>query len=130
MEPVDLIWCGSLFTHIDENSASQLLRFFYQNLAPGGICAFTTHGKRPLELLQGSKGSYLLDSRARLDLVAQYREPGYGFRSYRWKQGYGISLVTREKLNAMASEAGDWAELLFVDRGWDDHQDAFVFQRV
>ena len=41
----DLIWCGSLVTHLDELAAINLLKFFHSHLSPDGLCIFTTHGQ-------------------------------------------------------------------------------------
>src|SRR5207237_3128793 len=41
----DLIWCGSLATHLDARRTRELLRFFARHLAPGGLLLFTTHGE-------------------------------------------------------------------------------------
>jgi hypothetical protein len=48
----DLVWCGSLITHIDEAAATHLLGFFHNHLAPGGIYVFTTHGQRAANSIQ------------------------------------------------------------------------------
>ncbi len=42
----DLIWCGSLITHIDEWAAVDLLDFFCRHLADRGVCVFTTLGQK------------------------------------------------------------------------------------
>ena len=40
----DLIWCGSLFTHLDRDRWPAFLGFFADHLSPGGVLVFTTHG--------------------------------------------------------------------------------------
>ncbi|HET6573563.1 MAG TPA: class I SAM-dependent methyltransferase, partial [Fimbriiglobus sp.] len=42
--PFDLIWCGSLLTHLDRPGWDEFLTFFHRVLAPGGVCVVTTHG--------------------------------------------------------------------------------------
>jgi len=37
---VDLIWSGSLLTHLDECRATELLRLYHGSLASGGLCVF------------------------------------------------------------------------------------------
>ena len=41
----DLIWCGSLITHLDANRTRALLRFFARKLAAEGLLVFSTHGE-------------------------------------------------------------------------------------
>ena len=126
----DLIWCSSLIPHIDESSATDLLRFFHQNLAPGGVCVFSTHGLKSLEALQAGLFSYNLSAKAQEEVLAGYRRNEFGFGNYRFREGYGMSLSTREKIEAMAATAGDWTEIMFKESGWDNHQDVFAFSRT
>jgi SAM-dependent methyltransferase len=41
----DLIWCGSLLTHLPVSQAAEVLRFFCRHLSPGGTCIVTTQGE-------------------------------------------------------------------------------------
>ena len=40
--PFDLIWCGSLLTHVDREPFVEFVRLFESCLAPGGVLVFTT----------------------------------------------------------------------------------------
>jgi len=44
----DLIWCGSLFTHLDAPQLPDFLGFFAEHLSPDGVLVFTTHGRQPM----------------------------------------------------------------------------------
>lgn len=125
----DLIWCSSLIPHIDEISSMDLLRYFYDSLAPGGTCVFSTHGLGSLEALKAGLFSYNLSAKAQEDVLAGYRRNEFGFGNYRFREGYGMSLSTREKIEAMAATAGDWTEVMFKESGWDAHQDVFAFSQ-
>jgi SAM-dependent methyltransferase len=125
----DLIWCGSLMTHIDEAAATALLRLFCRHLNPNGLCLFTTHGRYPAENLETGAFGYGLPPESRAPIVAEYREKGYGFATYANQTRYGISLVTRERIRAIASGSGAWKELFYGERGWDNHQDVHAYQR-
>lgn len=41
----DLIWCGSLITHLDEKAATDLLKFFHDILSPDGLCVLQLMGR-------------------------------------------------------------------------------------
>ena len=43
--PVDLIWCGSLFTHLNRKGWIRFLKLFESLLEPGGVLVFTTQGR-------------------------------------------------------------------------------------
>lgn len=124
----DLIWCGSLLTHLDENSAAKLLEFFCQHLAPGGICLFTTHGNASVDYARQTRRAYGLNDAGRQALLRQYDDRGYGYADYSGKKGFGVSVASPERMLSLARSVGRWQDLSFVERGWDDHQDVYVGQ--
>ena len=119
----DLIWCGSLITHIDEGATMRLLKLFYQHLAPGGVCIFTTHGERAIERMP----VFGLGEVAQNQVLAQFRQSGYGYASYPGRNDMGISLISREKMIDMTHGAAPWTETAFIDHGWDNLQDVYGF---
>jgi len=124
----DLIWCGSLLTHLDENSAAKLIQFFHEHLAPHGTCLFTTHGKASADYVRQSQRAYGLNPSARETLLRQYDERGYGYADYSGKKGFGVAVATPERMLSLARSVGHWQSLSFVERGWDNHQDVYVGQ--
>ncbi|MCX6156903.1 MAG: class I SAM-dependent methyltransferase [Ignavibacteriae bacterium] len=126
----DLIWCGSLFTHIDEKEAIELLKFFYDHLTDEGVCVFSTHGTLSIEWLEDvNKNPYGIPDDYQKKVLSEYYAKGYGYTDYVNEPGYGISAVTRQRLNEMAKSVGDWNEIVFLEHGWDNHQDVYAFSR-
>ena len=123
----DLIWCGSLMTHIDEQATIDLLRFFHDHLADQGLCIFTTHGQRSIERIQSKKTTYGLTEEAQHKVLRDFQAKGYGYADYPNQSGYGISTVSRSRIVELARGVGMWHEVFFVEHGWDDHQDACAF---
>jgi SAM-dependent methyltransferase len=127
--PVDLIWCGSLLTHINRDKAESLLRLFFRCLRPGGLCVISAHGRRTLEYLETGEKTYLLTAGGIRELLRQYRGTGYGFSSYPLRKGYGISLVNSECMETLLAKAGDWELLAHRVTGWDEHQDIYIIRK-
>ncbi len=123
----DLIWCGSLLTHLDERSAVRLLNLFHRLLAPGGMCVFTTHGRFAHSMIRDHKFNYALTARAQKKILAEYHETGYGYADYDNSPGYGVSLAASEKMRGLAGEAGEWREAFYLNQGWDSHQDVWAY---
>lgn len=123
----DLIWCGSLITHINERATTELLRFFHAYLSPGGLCVFTTHGQLSAERIQKKTKTYGLTAGAQQEVLSKYRERGYGFADCKNYHGYGISVVSHERMLEIARKVGQWNEISFLERGWDSHQDVYSF---
>jgi SAM-dependent methyltransferase len=125
----DLIWCGSLLTHIDATSAIKLLRFFHDNLTDRGLCVFTTHGQRSIEWIKQQQVSYGLPGDRQRKVVEGFEETGYGYADYLKMQGYGISVASRERMLELAKAAGNWEETFFRECGWDNCQDVYAFAK-
>jgi SAM-dependent methyltransferase len=80
----DLIWCGSLLTHMDRALWRQFLDLFESVLMPGGVLVFTTHGRSILEKWRDpDAGDFYLQPRERREeLVRDYVADGFGFAEY------------------------------------------------
>lgn len=126
----DLIWCGSLITHIDEKAATDLLRFFHDVLSPGGLCVFTTHGQTTVKRIQEKSKTYDLSKNSQHELLSLFHKNGYGYGDYRNQHGYGISVVSHERVLAIAQSVGQWDESIYLERGWDNHQDVYGFTKA
>ena len=126
----DLIWCGSLVTHLDADRIGSLFKFFHQHLNPGGTCVFTSHGIRVEGLLERGEINYSLTPDLVEKVLEGYRANGVGFSEYNEsRDGYGISLTSDEVLRRLAAEAGDWTCTYFEPAGWDNHQDVYAFSK-
>jgi SAM-dependent methyltransferase len=122
----DLIWCGSLITHITEHDCLQLLRFFHDHLTEQGVCIFTTHGTLSADWVKSKRTTYALPEEALESLIEEYESIGYGYVDYPGYPGYGISITAPERIRELARDAGNWQEILFEEHGWDNHQDVFA----
>jgi SAM-dependent methyltransferase len=125
----DLIWCGSLVTHLNHNRIVSLFRLFRRQLAKGGLMVFTTHGDFVARRLQTRDFEYGIAADQIEKLPLDYLKTGFAFADYPGEQDYGISLTSPEWIRARIREAGDMREVFFKERCWDDHQDAFGFVR-
>ncbi|PWT82344.1 MAG: hypothetical protein C5B44_02315 [Acidobacteria bacterium] len=125
----DLIWCGSLITHLDAPRIVKLLFFFLRHLAPGGLLVFTTAGDQVLQWMTSGQFDYGIDERKIPLICADYRAGGYGYIDYPYIADYGISLTSPEWVRTKVHEIGSLREVSFEPHGWDNHQDVFGFVR-
>jgi SAM-dependent methyltransferase len=125
----DLIWCGSLVTHLDAEANAALLGLFARSLSPGGVAVVTTHGQLVAERLRSGESAYQLVATSVPDVVAGYDATGFGYADYPWSPGYGVSISSRAWIGAAAERAG-LRVVLFTERGWDDHQDVVALVRT
>ncbi|MFN2530014.1 MAG: trans-aconitate 2-methyltransferase [Pyrinomonadaceae bacterium] len=133
----DLIWCGSLVTHLNRRDAGNLLKLFSDHLNPNGVVIVTTHGSFVAGRMQAG-ANYDLPRAAITSLLQEYEATGYGYHDYSPGEGffdfhpcgtgYGISLTSPDSICSLAEKSG-LKHQCFLARGWANHQDVFAFTR-
>jgi SAM-dependent methyltransferase len=125
----DLIWCGSLVTHLTHSGIVALFRLFRRHLATGGLMVFTTHGDFVARRLPARDFDYGIAPGQIEKLPLDYQKEGFAFADYPAEKDYGLSLTSAEWIRARIRELGGLREVYFKERGWDDHQDVLGFVR-
>jgi SAM-dependent methyltransferase len=121
----DLVWVGSLFTHLRCDLWSSFLDLFNSILGKDGLLFFSTHGDVVVERLERFPKFYGLSAEQIETIKLQYTKGGFGYADYRKNRGYGISLSAAEwveqllRLNALDLVA-------FMPAAWDKHQDVWA----
>lgn len=127
-ERFDLIWCGSLVTHLDEARIESLLRCFRRHLQPAGLLVFSTHGGKAAENLRtGKLFEYGLSRPAVRSVLQAYHATGFGYSEYARGRapGYGVSLTSPEWIRAAIRRVAGFREVYFAEAGWTGHQDVY-----
>lgn len=122
----DLIWSGSLLTHLSEDRCKLLLKKFTEWLNPGGVCVVTTHGRKVVSNMVSRKHKYVPAERIEAILAALAAQ-GFAYLSYSG-QDVGFSVNTVAWLQRTAAEL-DVRLLSISEAAWDNHQDVLVYQR-
>ena len=129
----DLIWCGSLMTHLNRGPMIDLLKFFKRHLNAGSLLVFTTHGDYVAARLPRKEFDYGLDGEQLPALIDGYERNGLGFAPYpkgRYDTSeFGVSLTSPDWIDGQVRMVGGMRKVYFASRGWDDHQDVFGFVR-
>ncbi len=126
----DLIWVGSLITHLDSNTTRDFFAFLARHLSSEGSAVVTSHGPFVAgRLFLVQRALYGMTMEAEAAVLAGYFESGYGYQDYPFQQGYGISLATRRWISDTAELAG-LTVASYGDHSWDNHQDVFVLRHA
>ena len=122
----DLIWSGSLLTHVDEGIWQEALGLFGSLLDESGVLAFSTAGPWCAENLSNGRVNYGLHPSAVASLLDQYRRAGFGYVDYAQERGYCISLSSPEWTTRMVESQPGLKMLGYDERAFDAHQDIVV----
>ena len=131
----DLIFCGSLLTHLAECDAKAALALIARTLSPTGIALVTFHGRHSSHV-QRHQWKYLDDDSFHI-AEGQAVATGFGFAEYQRAQRerlgtpprYGVSLIKPHWAVAQLETDPAIRLLGYSERAWDDHQDVVIFGR-
>lgn len=125
----DLVWCGSLITHLPENASRATFQAFARWLAPGGIAVVSTHGRKVLHNQRAGRNRYLPKELFE-PLAAAYEATGYGYADYPGRSGIGLSLCSPLWLARTICGIEGMRLVGITESAWDGHHDVVAFQRV
>lgn len=128
----DLIWCGSLVTHLNPKDILALLRFFDRHLNSNGVVVFTTHGDHVARRLDEG-AEYKLGKEAAKSVVNVYRNQGVAFVPYighEKTEQYGFALTSPAWIRQQSALFQNWREVFYQPQGWDNHHDVFGYVKT
>ncbi len=130
----DLIWSGSVLTHLDAAGGRILLRHLGHSLRPGGILVFSAHGQASLDGLERLYGG--AHAREATAIRQEVSAHGISFRQYGKEFGdfpgtYGMTWHRRDYFEQQIRElfADQITLLLHRPQGWDNHHDVYAFSK-
>ncbi len=126
----DLIWCGSLITHLPAAQCIALLASLAGHLQPRGVLLFTSHGDAIEALLtRGAMRVAVGDGKVPA-LLDAYRTEGFAFEPYEGSSTGedGFTLASRAWLKAQIDEIPDLRLVSHAASAWDGRQDVVICQ--
>jgi hypothetical protein len=121
----DLIWCGSVFTHVDAPRWVDFLDLFESVLAVEGVLVFTTHGDEFVE--RYAKGRMRVPVPSFPDLSWRYGRDGFGYCDYPSQSGYGISLSSLPWVVETVARSAGLRHLLSASAAWGGLHDVHAY---
>jgi SAM-dependent methyltransferase len=124
----DLIWVGSLLTHLDAPLWIRFLPFFRDRLKRGGVLVFSTHGRQSHRLL-ASNPCYYLHAEGQSQIRMKYEATGFGYADYQNHSGYGVSLAQPHWVCRLITSVPELRLASVTEKSWDNHHDVYVCVR-
>lgn len=134
----DLVWLGSVFTHLRAEIAEPLLKRLLGSLRANGVLVFSTQGRFAAERMktfdwendQRHWMHYNLDRERFDEVVRGYVETGYGYVDYPGQTDYGVCIAKPSWYAERALASNDFIQILMQEKGADNHQDVLAFMRA
>ncbi len=120
----DLIWCGSLLTHIHANQWRDLLALCSAHLNDLGLLVFTTHGRHHANRFRSKQTKLGLSDWAVTAILSDYEQFGFGYQNFAGREGYGISLSSPSWVCSQIIQTSGLRLAGYQERGWGGQQDA------
>ncbi len=127
--PFDLVWSGSLITHLGADDSRAVLRAVSRWLQPNGVGIVTTLGRKGIENRLNGRARYISDQAFSL-IHAQYLQTGFGYADYPGRKGIGLSMCSPEWVVSELLRIEGIRIIGAFEHGWDNHQDVFMFQKT
>lgn len=125
----DLIWCGSLLTHLSEIAWNDFFALVLPKLQEAGTFAFTTHGRVAAHLVALRDPVFGLTESQCRKLLTSYRQEGFGYVNYDDKYpAYGLSLSSPAWIMSRLQKIPNAEILFFREHSWG-HQDVFALTK-
>lgn len=127
----DLIWLGSVYTHLPMNLWHKITQMLVDNLAPGGLLAFSYAGPHvATKIIEGERNKNAeVSEQAFEDFLRGYTEAGFGYARHEGvgDREWGRSIISHARIfEFLHSE-----QLSIVSLGealFDNRQDIVVVQ--
>lgn len=126
---VDLIWVGSLFTHVDIDRTRRWLRHLCDHLNQDGILVATFHGDWSVRMHESHYP--MCDPETWQVILDGYHTTGYGYAPYannRWGN-YGVSLARPETIIGLVREIPGVRLAGYLERGWANNHDVVMIAK-
>ena len=143
----DLIWSGSLLTHLEAERFMGFLRLFASYLAPDGLLVFTTNGPHTYSLLRRlledppgeTEAKRIEREQAALyfpipetevgRMVNEYQTTGFTYTDYEFMENFGATLSSPTWVCKELEQLPNLRLITYTNRGWDKVQDVVACQR-
>jgi SAM-dependent methyltransferase len=126
-ETYDVIWLGSVFTHMDYERMKVLFGKLFNALNPKGVLIGTFRGEKMYQSYKNFPELTVRDA----ELLRSYEETGVAYQRYPgWKDDWGLSLVKPAKLMELGKDHPTSRLMTYAEVGWANAHDVLAWTNV
>lgn len=123
----DLIWLGSVFTHMDYGRMKVLFDALFTALSPGGIVVGTFRGNKMHQTYLRNPEVAKRDA----DLISEFERNGVAYKRYpNWPYDWGLSLVKPFRIMELGERQPDARLVAYTEVGWANAHDVAAWTNV
>lgn len=126
----DLIWCGSVLTHLDPKSWLATFDALVDATAECGVIILTLQGRFFASAL-ANRQPYIADDVDKAALLADFRRDGFAYQPYfnRHEHDYGIALTSPEWIGRLLQRRPNLILRSYVEEAWG-MQDVLILYKT
>lgn len=126
----DLVWCGSVLTHLDEAAWLKTLDFLIESTQECGVIVLTLQGRFFASAL-AKKQPYIADDVDKTALLAEFKERGFAYQNYfdRHDHDYGIALTSPQWVARQIEKRSNVIIRSYIEESWG-MQDVLVLYKT
>ena len=126
-EKYDLIWLGSVFTHMDYERMKLLFDKLFESLTPAGVLVGTFRGSKMYQTYLKNPEVAARD----MDLIKEFEEKGIAYKRYpNWPYDWGLSLIKPFRLIEIGERNSDARLVAYTEVGWANAHDVAAWTNV
>ncbi len=125
----DLIWLGSVATHLPAAQTVQMLKKMLSWTNRAGLAVISFHGRHAFDRHNSGDIRYIHDEGWNL-MKNSYAESGYGYAEYLGYNGYGVSITKPSWIAGLVENWSDAKLVALAESAWDGHHDVLAVQSV
>jgi SAM-dependent methyltransferase len=126
---LDLIWVGSLLTHLRADRWLDFLSLFKQALRLGGLLIFSAHGREAFRRTVEGIFDYGVGEPAKATILFNYERFGFGYAPHVTSKTYGHSLSRPDWVLQEIAKFPQLRVVHFAEAAWDNHQDIYACRK-
>jgi SAM-dependent methyltransferase len=126
----DLVWCGSLLTHLDVDRWQDFFSLLVDCVDKSGVFVFTAFGRHAAQRIRRREMLYGLGDDGAQKILAGFDSDGFGYSDYEGQTLSGMSLTSPAWIYERVHAAGSLQLVTYTEQAWFGHQDVIAVTRT